>query len=183
MQYNFSALQKRVTEIQTWLADEHKSIRTGRATPTLLDGVKVEAYGSRMPLNQTASVMTEGPTTLRVVPFDRSLMKDVEKAISGADLGVSVATDSSGIRVIFPSLTADRRTQLIKLSKQKMEEARITLRGERDHVWTEIQKQEKEGIMSEDDKFRSKDAMEKIITAANEKFEEQLEKKEKEINE
>ncbi|MFZ2593281.1 MAG: ribosome recycling factor [Minisyncoccia bacterium] len=183
MQYNFSVLQKRVTEIQNWLVDEHKSIRTGRATPTLLDGVKVDAYGSRMPLNQTATVMTEGPTTLRVTPFDRSLMKDVEKAITAADLGVSIGADSNGIRVTFPSLTSERRTQLIKLAKQKMEEARITLRGERDHVWTEIQKQEKEGIMSEDDKFRSKEAMEKIITGANEKFEEQLEKKEKEINE
>ena len=181
MAYNFSQLQKKISEAEEWFKNELASVRTGRATPTLLDGVKIDAYGSKMPLNQVANIGVEDPRTLRVVPFDQGLAKDVEKGIAAADLGVGIMSDGKTIRVAFPALTTERREQLIKLAKQKMEEARISLRKARDEAWQEIQAQEKEGLLTEDDKFIGKEAMQKHIDTGNEKFEELMEKKEEEI--
>jgi ribosome recycling factor len=181
MAYSFTHLQKKAKDAEEWLAAELKGVRTGRATPTLLDGVRIEAYGSRMPINQVANITVEDPRTLRVIPFDRATLKDVERGISQADLGVGTAADDRGIRVIFPELTADRRAQLMKIAKSRMEEARISMRSARDEVWSDIQKQERDGLISEDEKFRAKEQMEKIVTETNKKFEEQLKKKEQEI--
>lgn len=179
--YPFKHLQDKSKEAEEWLISELKGIRTGRATPTLLDGVRAEVYGSRMPLNQVASIGTEDPRTLRVVPFDRGTLKDIERAISNADLGVGTAADDRGIRVIFPELTADRRTQLMKIAKTRMEDARVRMRGIRDEVWSDIQKQERDGLISEDVKFNAKEQMEKIVSETQKKFEDLLKKKEEEI--
>ncbi|MFM2414539.1 MAG: hypothetical protein RI911_232, partial [Candidatus Parcubacteria bacterium] len=145
------------------------------------DGVRAEVYGSRMPLNQVATIGTEDPRTLRVIPFDKGTLKDIERAISQADLGVGTAADDRGIRVIFPELTADRRTQLMKIAKSRMEDARVRMRGLRDEVWGDIQKQERDGLLSEDAKFKAKEQMEKIVSETNKKFEEHLKKKEEEV--
>ena len=157
-------------------------IRTGRATPTLLDGVQVEAYGARMPISQVASLSTEDARTLRITPWDASQTKEIERAITLANLGVSSAVDDKGLRVFFPELTSERREQLLKISKQKLEEARVALRGERDKVWSDIQAKEKDGKLSEDEKFRAKDEMQKLIDEGNKKLEELAERKEKEIS-
>ena len=108
--------------------------------------------------------------------------KEIEKAITVANLGLSVGADEKGIRVSFPELTSDRRTQLLKLAKEKVEELRTELRAARDHVWNDIQKQEKEKLMTEDEKFRAKDEMQKRVDAANKTFDIALERKEKEIS-
>ena len=108
-------------------------------------------------------------------------MKAVEKAITIANLGVSAVLDDKGVRVIFPELTSERRETLIKIAKQKLEEARVVIRSDRDKVWTDIQKKEKAGEIPEDDKFRAKKEMEKIVDDVNKKLEETLAKKEKEI--
>jgi ribosome recycling factor len=134
-----------------------------------------------MPLNQVATIGTEDPRTLRVIPFDKGTLKDIERAISQADLGVGTAADDRGIRVIFPELTADRRTQLMKIAKSRMEDARVRMRGLRDEVWGDIQKQERDGLLSEDAKFKAKEQMEKIVSETNKKFEEHLKKKEEEV--
>jgi ribosome recycling factor len=181
MQYNFSALKQKIKETEEWLTKEFSGIRTGRATPLLLDGVSVEVYGSHMPIAQLANISIEGARSLRVSPWDKSTIKDVEKALIKADLGVGVAVDDEGIRISFPELTSERRVQLIKIAKERMEDARITLRGEREKVWTDIQAKEKEGEMSEDDKFRAKEEMQKIIDEGNRNLEAHFEKKEKEI--
>lgn len=181
MAYAFTTLENHVASTVAWLTEELKSVRTGRATPTLLDGVRLEAYGSKVPLNQVATVGTEDSHTLRIIPYDKSHTKDIERAISEADLGVSTSADDKGMRVIFPSLTTDRRDQLVKIAKQKLEDARITLRKWRDETWQDIQKQEKDGLLSEDEKFNGKESMQKIIDEGNKKLEEVFEKKEKEI--
>lgn len=182
MAYNFNDLKKKVKETGEWLSKEYGGIRTGRATPILLDTVYAEAYGSKMPVNQLASVSVEDARTLRISPWDTSVSKDIEKGIMLADLGVSVSIDDSGLRVIFPDLTSERRTQLTKIAKQKLEDARITLRGAREETWSDIQKKEKDGEMSEDDKFRAKEDMQKIIDEGNRSLEEIFDKKEKEIS-
>ncbi len=181
MAYNFSSLRQKVKYTESWFQKEISSIRTGRATPLILDSVTVEAYGARMPINQLASIGIEGARSLRVSPYDKSTIRDVERAITAADLGVGVSVDDEGIRINFPELTGERRTQLIKVAKEKLEEARIALRREREEVWADIQKGEKEGKMSEDEKFRAKDEMQKLVDEGNRKLEELFDKKEKEI--
>jgi ribosome recycling factor len=183
MAYDFKRFDDRIKEIDTWLMREFTGIRTGRATPALLDLVTVDAYGSKMPINQVGSVSVEDPRTLRVSIWDASLVKEAEKGITAADLGVSVVTDSSGLRVIFPTLTSERRVQLLKLAKAKLEEARVSIRGARDEAMKDIDAKEKGGEMSEDDKFGAKEDLQKRVDGANRSLESHYELKEKEINE
>lgn len=181
MAYDFSSLKNKIQEIEEWFKGELATVRTGRATPMILDGVVVESYGSKLPLAHVAGITTEDARTLRVVPWDKSQLKEVEKAIIDANLGVSVNADDSGVRVSFPELTSERREALSKLARGKLEEGRISLRNARDEVWNDIQARTKSGEISEDDKFRFKEDMEKLIADAIEKLEAMTARKEKEI--
>jgi ribosome recycling factor len=182
MPYSFSELHTKIDDTTEWLRTEYLGIRTGQAAPALLDGVKVEVYGSIMPLNQVASVTIEDAKTLRVSAWDAGNVSAIEKAIGMANLGVSTGTDEKGVRVHFPDLTSERRTQLKKLVNSKLEDARITLRHERDRVWSEIQKLEKDSELSEDEKFRAKEEMEKLIKAGNTALESLAANKETELS-
>src|SRR3989338_2323203 len=106
MQYNFSIFRSELKKVEDFLAKEYSQLNIGRASPVVLDGVTVESYGSRVPLKNTASISIEDPKTLRIAPWDKNQIKDIEKAILASNLGLSVATDDLGIRVIFPQLTA-----------------------------------------------------------------------------
>lgn len=180
--YDFKNLKTSIEETITHYKEELSAIRTGRAAPALLDAIRVDSYGTKVPLNQIASVTTEDARTLRVSPWERDAINQIEQAIKEADLGVSLSSDEKGVRVCFPELTSDRRTQLIKLTNTKLEESRITLRRHREDVWSDIQKKQKEGELSEDEKFSSKEEMEKIIKEGNKQLEELAEKKEQELN-
>jgi ribosome recycling factor len=181
MLYDFKPFEAQIKAMQEKLVRELNGVRTGRATPAILDSIMIESYGTRMGLSQVANVMIEDARTLRITPWDISNAKEIEKAITMANLGLSVGMDEKGIRVSFPELTSDRRVQLLKLAKEKVEEIRTSLRTARDHVWNDIQKREKEGAMSEDDKFRAKEEMQKRVDAANAQFDGAFERKEKEI--
>lgn len=183
MAYDFKDLKAGIKGTEEWLKAEFAGIRTGRATPALLDSIMVEAYGSLMPINQVGSISVEDARMMHVTPWDMSLAKAVEKAIMLADLGLSLATDERGVRISFPDLTADRRTMLIKLAKQKLEEARITLRGEREKTIKDIERKEKEGEISEDEKFRLKTELQKYVDEGGAVLEGLFGKKEKEIGE
>lgn len=180
--YDFKAFDARAAEIVSWLEKEYSGIRTGRATPALLDSVKVDSYGAKVPLNQVGSVGIEDPRTLRVSVWDSGTIQAVERAIIEADLGVSVATDSSGLRVVFPELTSERRTQLLKLAKGKLEEARISLRGARDETLKEADQKEKDGSLSKDERFQVKEDLQKRIDTRNAELNTIYEQKEVEIN-
>lgn len=182
MAYDFKPFEKRLSEIIERAGKELSQVRTGRATPAILDSVQVESYGTRMGINQVASVSVEDARTLRISPFDMSQAKEIEKAITVANLGLSVGSDERGVRVFFPELTSERRTSLLKIAKDKMEEIRATVRSAREDVWGDIQKQEKDKKMSEDDKFRAKEEMQKRVDTANQKLDEALARKEKEIS-
>lgn len=173
------------SKIQTvieWLTGEFAGVRTGQATPTLLDSIKVESYGSLMSINQVASLSIEDARTIRISPWDSTLVKTLETTIRTADLGVSVVADSAGLRVIFPELTGDRRVQLLKLAKSKHEDARVSLRGLRDEAMKQIEKLEKEGGMGEDEKFAKKDGIQKLVDTTNRTLDMLYAKKELEIN-
>lgn len=163
MAYDFSKLTGKIKETEEWLTHELAGIRTGRATPALLDTIKAEAYGSRTSITGLASLTVEDARTIRVVPWDKTVSKPIERAIDEADLGVSVSVDESGLRVIFPELTAERRTMLMKLANERLEQARVTLRGHRADALKELDAAEKEGGMSQDELKRLKEEAQKHI--------------------
>jgi ribosome recycling factor len=181
MAYDYARLDAKLQDARDWLAREYGGIRTGRATPAILDGIAVTAYGALTPIKQTANISVEDARTLRVTPWDHSLIKEIERAVAAANLGVGTVADSAGLRVTFPELTSERRAQLIKVAKQKLEDARATVRVIRDDARKEVQEQEKEGGMSEDEKFRILDEVQKRVDAANGALEQAFEKKEHEM--
>ncbi len=181
MAYDFSKLKTQIQETEEWLSRELAGVRTGRATPTLLDGVKPEAYGSRTSLRELGSVTVEDARTLRIIPWDKSLVKAIEKGITDANLGVGVATDDQGIRVSFPELTSERRDQLLKIAGERTEQAKVTLRTHRTDALKALEAAEKEGGMGEDEVKRLKGEVQKMIDAGNEALLAVLERKEEEI--
>ena len=181
MQYNFSNFKITLKKVEEFLSKEYSQLNIGRASPMILDGISVESYGSYVPLKNVASVSIEDPKTLRVAPWDKSQVKGIEKAIVGANLGLSVATDDMGIRVIFPQLTTETRVTLVKVLKEKLEEQRIAVRREREIVFRDMEAKEKEGKMTEDEMFRGKEELQKIINETNRALEVIFEKKEKEV--
>lgn len=181
MAYDFSKLQGNIKETEEWLQRELSGVRTGRAAPALLDSIRVDAYGARSPLAQVASVTVEDARTIRISPWDKSLSKAIEKAINDADLGISVVVDDSGMRVVFPELTAERRTMLLKLAGEKLEQAKVTLRGHRADTIKDIDSAEKEGGMGKDDVVRYKEEVQKYIDKGVEALEAQSKKKQDEI--
>lgn len=182
MAYDLSKLKTGVQHVETWLQGELSSLRTGRASPALLDGIQVEVYGSLMKLPQVATVTVEDARSLYVAPWDKGQLKPIEKAITVADLGVGVGSDEKGVRVTFPELTTERRQQLIKLVRTKLEEARVSLKGERTKAMEDIEKKQKADELSEDAARGAKDEVQKLIDAGNKKLEEQADKKEKELS-
>lgn len=181
MAYDFTGLTKEITETEEWLGRELAGVRTGRATPTLLDGIKPEAYGTRTSLRELANISVEDARTLRVIPWDASLVRVIEKGVTDANLGVGVSTDDQGLRITFPELTAERRTQLLKIAGQKTEDARTTLRGHRAEAMKEIDALERDG-MAKDVAKRDKEEVQKVIDEGNDALAAVLKKKETEIS-
>lgn len=181
MAYDFSKLKTHIKETEEWLSRELGGVRTGRATPTLLDTVKPEAYGTRTPLRELANVSVEDARTLRVIPWDMSLVKTIEKGITDANLGIGVATDDQGLRVSFPELTSERRAQLLKIAGDKTEQAKVTLRSHRTDALHALDAATKDGGMGKDEIMRLKGETQKLIDAGNDALAKILNKKETEI--
>jgi ribosome recycling factor len=181
MAYDFNPLKKHIAGTDEWLKKEMSQIRTGQASPAILDGVRVESYGAQLSVKEIASVLIEGARSLRVAPWDLKQCKDIEKAVTAANLGVSVTVDDQGLRIIFPELTSDRRAEIAKMAKDRLEDAKKQIRGHRDTVIKDLQAKEKEGGYGKDDIFRLKNETQKMVDEANKKLEEAYAKKEKEI--
>ncbi len=179
--YNLQQLKNKIKETEVWFDKELANVRTGRANPAILDSVRVDSYGTSVAINQIGSVAIEDARSIRISPWDQSQIKAIEKAISAANLGVSLAIDDKGVRVIFPELTTESRAQIVKVAKEKFEQARVTIRKERDQSIQDIDKKEKAKEMGEDDKFRLKAEVQKIVDEANKKLETAMAKKEKDI--
>lgn len=178
---NPNTVKDKLKKSHEWLVAEFAGIRTGRANPAILDGVKVSSYGDMVPLNQVGSITIEEARTLRISPWDMSVAKEVERAIIGSNLGLSVVTDDKGLRVIFPELTGERREQYVKLAKEKLEQAKIQVRQTRGDVVKDLEKQKKAGGVSEDDVKRSEKDLQKYVDEATKSLDELFLKKEKEI--
>jgi len=180
--YDFKKLKENIKGAEEWLRKEYSGLRTGIASPSILDGVLVEVYGSRMPINQVANIGIEDARVIRIAPWDKTQSKAIEKAITVANLGISVGIDDKGVRIFFPELTTERRSLLIKTAKTKLEDAKVKIRGSRDETLKDIQDKQKKKEIGEDDMFRNKAEMQKIVDEGNAGLEVLFVKKEKEIN-
>ncbi len=157
------------------------SIRTNRATPALLENIQVEIYGSKMPLIQVASIQAPESKMLTVEPWDKQVIKDVEKAIQTASLGLSVANEGTFLRITIPPMTDETRQELIKVLNNKLESARQAVRGVRDNVKDEINLAEKNKEISEDEKYKLIDALDELTRQYNDQIKTIGENKEEEI--
>jgi ribosome recycling factor len=144
------------------LKDELAGVRTGRATPALLQRVVVDYYGTPVPIQQLASFSVPEPRTLVISPFDRNAIAAMEKAIMGSDLGITPGNDGTVIRLSFPPLTEERRKELIKLVHHRGEEGRVAVRNIRRHSKEELERLERDGGISEDDLARSEKELQKL---------------------
>lgn len=160
---------------------EFTAVRTGKATPTLLDTVRVEAYGSKLPINQVASVSTPEPRLLMVQPWDKSLIPEIEKGIQVADLGLNPSNDGNVIRVPIPQLNEERRKELVRMLHKLAEEGRIAIRHARQDANKEIKRRRQENELSEDAAHRELDEVQRLTDEYVEMIDDQLAKKEQEI--
>ncbi|TXH07508.1 MAG: ribosome recycling factor [Candidatus Moraniibacteriota bacterium] len=160
---------------------EAGALRTGRANPGIVEGLPVEYYNAQTPLKQISSISVPEPRQIVISPWDKGALTQIEAAIRESDLGLNPVNDGSVIRIMLPALTEERRRELVKTLNARAEEARISIRTTREDVWKEIQEAEKEGLIGEDDKFRGKDELQKVVDEYNAKLESVREKKEGEI--
>ena len=144
------------------LKDELSGVRTGRATPALLQRIVVDYYGTPVPIQQLASFSVPEPRTLIVTPYDPNAISSMEKAIMASDLGITPGNDGTVIRLSFPPLTEERRKELIKLVHHRGEEGRVAVRNIRRHSKEELEKLEREGSISEDDLVRAERELQKL---------------------
>lgn len=138
------------------------TVRTGRAAPALVERLKVDYYGSEVPLQQLAGITVPEPRQLLVSPYDKSALKAVEKAILASDLGINPSNDGQSIRLVFPQLTAERRQELVKVVRAKAEDARVTVRNHRRHARQTLEGMEGGGEMSADELDRAEKELEKL---------------------
>jgi ribosome recycling factor len=164
------------------LKQEISSLRTGRATPALVEDIKVESYGTKQPLKAVASITTLDAKTLVVDPWDKSLLQAIDTAIVNSDVGINPVNDGRVIRLPLPDLNQERRAELIKVLHQKLEQGRISVRKIREEVRSEIEKSEKDKVISEDQKYKLQEDLDKIVKEFNDKIKEVGDDKEKEIN-
>ena len=162
---------------------EFSTIRTGRANTSLVEGVRVNCYDTLMPLRQLASISTPEPRLIVIQPWDRSIIGDIEKAILVSDLGITPNNDGKVVRISMPTLTNERRDELGKVLKRIAEEGKISLRTARRVANDEIEKLEKDKVITEDDKFNYKDRIQKLIDKHSKEVDNHLNTKEKEIQE
>ena len=165
------------------LRREFSSVRTGKASPALLDTVRVDAYGSKMMLNQVASVSTPEPRMLIVQPWDKGLMGEIEKAIRNSELGLNPANDGNIIRVPVPALNEERRREMVKMVHKIAEEGRVAIRHARQEANKEIKRLQSDGEMSEDDARRETDRIQKLTDEHITKIDHLLKAKEEEVME
>lgn len=165
------------------LEEEFNNLRTGRASASLFDKIRVDYYGSPTPLNQVANISVPEARLVVIQPWDKSLIGEIEKAIQKSELSLNPASDGKVIRISIPPLTEDRRKELVKLAKQIAEQSRVAVRNIRRDANDELKKQEKESEISEDDLKRGEDEVQKLTDSYVKKIDELLDAKEKEIME
>lgn len=177
-------LNQKITDFEkifNFYKSDITSIRTGRATPALVEDIIVDIYGQKMRVKELASMSVPEPRTLVIQPWDKSAVEPISSAITKSGIGLNPVVDGQTIRLNIPPLTEERRKEFVKNLKQKTEEARVKVRRIREDIWDKIQRMEKSGEIREDDKFKTKEDLQKIVDGYNGKLEELENKKEAEL--
>ncbi|MEK7659120.1 MAG: ribosome recycling factor [Patescibacteria group bacterium] len=175
-------LKKELNGVLEFLKNDLTQLRGGRASPVLVENLKIDAYGARLNLKEVATIMVPDAKTLIIQVWDKNGVSAVAKAIEESRLGLNPNIDGQNIKLAIPPLVDERRKEMIKLLHDKLEQARIRIRRGRDEVWHKVQNLEKEKKISEDDKFRAKDELQKIVDEFNKRVKELGEMKEKELS-
>lgn len=165
------------------LGREFSAVRTGKASPAILDAVRVEAYGSTMPLNQLSNITAPEPQLLLIQPYDPQMASAVAKAVQSSDLGLNPSVDGNLIRVAIPPLTEERRRELVKVLHRLAEEVRVAVRHARHQARSTLQKRQKEGEFGEDDLHKQFEDLQKLTDDHIGRVDELLAKKEAEVME
>jgi ribosome recycling factor len=165
----------------THLKGEFASVRTGRANSALVDKLKVDAYGSEVPIQQIAGFSVPEPRVLVINPYDKATIKAIERAIQGSDLGITPNNDGTVIRLVFPELTGERRRELVKVVKHRAEEGRVAVRNVRRQARHDLEALAKDGDLSDDDVKRSEDTLEKHTKTVVAEVDQLLAHKEREL--
>lgn len=173
--------QPMFTSVFERLQQELASLRTGRANPAILDEIRVEAYDSVMELKGVASIMVQDAKTMLVQPWDKGLLPVIEKAIRDADIGINPAVDGASVRLNFPPMTEENRKKLVKIMKERCEDARVAMRKAREAVRDEISKKDKLKEIGEDEKFKALDEVDEYTKAMVAKIDKLAEEKEEDI--
>jgi ribosome recycling factor len=156
-------------------------LRTGRASASLVEDVRVEAYGQSMDLKSIASITTPDAKTIQIEPWDKTVVKEIEKALVDANLGMQPSVTGTLLRLSMPPMTEENRKQMVKVLHQKEEHAKIGIRSAREKIKTTIQDDEKENAIAEDEKHRQLEQLDKVTAVWNEKVEKLAKEKEEEI--
>lgn len=178
-----SNVHEKMTKALEHIRREFATIRTGRASTSLLDGVTVEYYGSQVPLNQIANVSAPEAKLLLVTPYDKGVLGNIEKALLKSDLGLTPNNDGKVIRIPIPELTEERRKNLVKVVRRLAEDTRVSVRNIRREANEQVKKNEKDGEIPEDESHRIIDEVQKVTGDYIKKIDELLKTKEKEIME
>jgi len=165
----------------SFLERELAKIRTGRATPSLVEDIVCECFGQKFPLKQLAAISIPEPKQILIQPWDKSYIEGIVRALEKTGIGANPIVDKEVIRINLPSLSEEYRKELLRLLSQKQEEARKTIRRWREEAWDKIQEGYREGKIREDDKYQGKDELQDLVNEYNEKIENLGEKKKKEI--
>jgi len=161
--------------------NEIKNIRTGRATPSLVENIMVDFYGTKTPIIQLASISTPDPKSIVIQPWDSNATKEIEKAIQASNIGINPVNEGNILRLPIPPMTEERRKELVKVLHQKVESVKVSIKQTREEIWKELKNMEKEKTISEDDLFGQQKDLQKVIDKYNDSIQEQSESKEKEI--
>lgn len=173
--------EERMKKAVEALRGDLMTYRTGRASPALVERLRVEYYGTPMPLNQLATISAPDPHLITIKPYDPTALSEIEKAILKSDLGLTPQNDGQMIRLPVPQLTAERRKEMVKLAAKRAEEARVAVRNVRRDALEELREMEKEKLISEDEFFRTKDRVQELTDKYIEIVDEVGRAKEKEI--
>jgi ribosome recycling factor len=175
--------EERMEKAVNVFRDELRGLRTGRATPALVDSLRVEYYGSPTPLKQLAQINTPDPQQIVIRPYDQSVLKDIEKAIRSSDLGMSPNNDGKMIRLQVPPMSGEQRKKLVQRIKKSAEDAKVSCRNIRRDGNKHFDQAEKAKEMTEDDRDKGKEEVQSLLKKYEEKIEDMAEKKETEIME
>lgn len=161
---------KRMDEVVSNFTTALGQIHTGRATSTLVEDVRVDYYNQRLPLKQVATISVQDSVTLVITPWDKGALPNIEAAIRSSSLNFSSSADGSVIRITLPPLTSERRQEMVKLIGRTMEEAKVGLRQLRDEAWRHIKELASQGSLTEDDRYRGEELLNKTIAVYNDKL-------------